>query len=497
MSPLPGPKVSLYGWARNISLREERRKNRAYAKQTPMDSNDLNTLSRTRKEYEAYAEGRFFSVHPAMSMVEDPPALHVDRELSQNRRAPSCASSLAPVASAEAFGHQALPSGHIRLLNFNSISPLGRIELRLSHHSLEECPEYVALSYVWGTRTSQLLEVGINGKTFGLQINLYNALRRLIQRTDSSMLWVDAICIDQRNIDERNYQVKLMDQIFRGAANVAAWLGEISEDEARTLSDWDGSRTHLWSNTKYIEGVSTRLARSPLFTRVWCLQELIIPENVTFHCSEQVLTLESFTILVDWAKSGTLPTSYTAPDAAIQTIGLAADLLRVRAEMRVQPGRSMRYLLETFGNSLCTDPRDKIFALLSLLTPEDEFRGIFPDYSLSITGVVLETVKEFRRQASALWETHQAIEGCAIVLDVFGLEPTIHTKVMKPLRQLRFQATSLAAGDFSFASEKFVRRVLGSALPVIVLHGCDLPVMELWLACCLATPRSAVASADA
>jgi hypothetical protein len=40
------------------------------------------------------------------------------------------------------------------------------------------------------------------------------------------LLWVDAICIDQSNIEERNHQVKLMDLIYKNAKIVFMWLGE-------------------------------------------------------------------------------------------------------------------------------------------------------------------------------------------------------------------------------------------------------------------------------
>jgi hypothetical protein len=56
--------------------------------------------------------------------------------------------------------------------------------------------------------------------------NLYAALKRLRHERYSMLLWVDAICIDQSNIEERNHQVKLMDLIYKNAKIVFMWLGE-------------------------------------------------------------------------------------------------------------------------------------------------------------------------------------------------------------------------------------------------------------------------------
>jgi hypothetical protein len=112
-------------------------------------------------------------------------------------------------------------------------------------------PKYNALSYVWGDATqtkpiqlgyykSSRPEVVRNWspdylpevncyETFQVTKNLENGLRYLRDRTLQRVLWVDAICINQSDIDERSLQVQEMGHIYRGAARVHIWLGSMSE----------------------------------------------------------------------------------------------------------------------------------------------------------------------------------------------------------------------------------------------------------------------------
>src|ERR1700722_8188112 len=70
------------------------------------------------------------------------------------------------------------------------------IEYSIEHVSLEESPEYVALSYVWGN-PKENLPIKLNGNLFRVTENLHSALLELRSHSSIEMLWVDAICINQ------------------------------------------------------------------------------------------------------------------------------------------------------------------------------------------------------------------------------------------------------------------------------------------------------------
>lgn len=122
----------------------------------------------------------------------------------------------------------------IRLLTLEAPSNRARVRVKLVLFPVERCPSYVALSYCW--RSSSPTEpIEIDNSLFEVQENLFRALSQIqiwkkmnhkpranledgIPSTSTwHYFWVDAICINQTNVVERNHQVRLMDSIYRGA----------------------------------------------------------------------------------------------------------------------------------------------------------------------------------------------------------------------------------------------------------------------------------------
>ena len=83
----------------------------------------------------------------------------------------------------------------------------------------------MALSYVWGD-TNPLRDISVNGKMFGVTANLFYALRDLRDEYRVSRLWLDTICINQQDVEERNKQVVLMGSIYTLAHHTVIYLGE-------------------------------------------------------------------------------------------------------------------------------------------------------------------------------------------------------------------------------------------------------------------------------
>jgi hypothetical protein len=92
--------------------------------------------------------------------------------------------------------------------------------------------DYAALSYVWGEPTP-VKEIIVNGQRVAVRSNLEIALRIISQgpEVENGMkLWVDALCINQSDFEERASQAKRMGEIFESARLVLAWLGPESDD---------------------------------------------------------------------------------------------------------------------------------------------------------------------------------------------------------------------------------------------------------------------------
>lgn len=99
------------------------------------------------------------------------------------------------------------------------------INCKLEVVALGTRPEFEALSYVWG-RPSDVRPILLNGQLVKVGANLELGLRRLRSTTETRALWADAICVNQRNVQERNEQVALMRDIYFQCKRVLIWLGE-------------------------------------------------------------------------------------------------------------------------------------------------------------------------------------------------------------------------------------------------------------------------------
>jgi len=93
----------------------------------------------------------------------------------------------------------------------------------------EDVMDYAAVSYTWGS-TEKPHKIMVNGSTMAVTRNLYSALWHLRHPKQDRILWVDAICIDQKNPKERGHQVEQMSSIFNKAERVIIWLGEATSE---------------------------------------------------------------------------------------------------------------------------------------------------------------------------------------------------------------------------------------------------------------------------
>jgi len=102
------------------------------------------------------------------------------------------------------------------------------IEVQLNVVSLDDEPQFEALSYVWGD-PNITRDIRLNGRGFPITTNLYAALQSLRRTDKTRVFWADAICVNQRNSSERGSQVSLMVRIYRECTLCTVWLGEETE----------------------------------------------------------------------------------------------------------------------------------------------------------------------------------------------------------------------------------------------------------------------------
>ncbi|KUJ10846.1 HET-domain-containing protein [Mollisia scopiformis] len=172
--------------------------------------------------------------------------------------------------------------------------------------------DYAALSYTWGdpTPTRQIV---VNNQDVSVGQSLEIALRAISTRPDFQdgfMLWVDAICINQDDFEERGCQVGKMREIYGGAWTVIAWLGEEQDDSdeafklVQTLSEVDVDHgeqlaAKLLDHPEYLGfgcWVALRdLMSKPYWYRLWIIQELVLgSSSLVLRCGNHFITWTSF-----------------------------------------------------------------------------------------------------------------------------------------------------------------------------------------------------------
>ncbi|KAF2748669.1 HET-domain-containing protein, partial [Sporormia fimetaria CBS 119925] len=107
----------------------------------------------------------------------------------------------------------------IRLLHLQPGAWKDPIQGTLDVVSLSKKPKYQALSYVWGDPTNRK-PISIDGELFLATQYLFNALQRIRHPWKQLYLWVDAVCINQDDLHERQNQVAIMGEIYNGAEEV-------------------------------------------------------------------------------------------------------------------------------------------------------------------------------------------------------------------------------------------------------------------------------------
>ncbi|KAK4226288.1 HET-domain-containing protein [Podospora fimiseda] len=206
------------------------------------------------------------------------------------------------------YVYQPFPPGgkYIRLLEI-SHGPDGQNQASYKLHALplsECCGRFEALSYVWGDPSPEV-QIEIEGKILCITFNLSYALDALRpSRNDKPrLLWIDAVCVNQEDLDERSQQVRLMRKIYESSASVPVWLGKddtgiaqecfdllkatatASRDLMRKYETGNNIPNPLPENPIRADrkkwALVKEMASLPWFTRVWVLQEAGLAPQAT------------------------------------------------------------------------------------------------------------------------------------------------------------------------------------------------------------------------
>jgi hypothetical protein len=283
-----------------------------------------------------------------------------------------------------------LKDHEIRLVHINpSTGPEGMIHCNLVTVNLEESPQFEALSYEWGPALPNV-QIMMNGRSVSVRENLWWALRHLQLEDSRRVIWIDALCINQQDMAERNHQVAQMGQIYRAATRCIAWIGRerIVHESTSQVDDCEPAMEFIkkcqnQSGTKradYSKGLSSQgrqehdslefFCRRRYWSRLWIIQEILLPSVVTVQCG---------THEVSWRDLGHIFNNLTSFVHASYQFSISSSApFRLNQQIKSNAGGysstriggfippKLADLVLQFKGAQCEDPRDTVFGLLSL-----------------------------------------------------------------------------------------------------------------------------------
>ena len=314
-------------------------------------------------------------------------------------------------------------------------------------YDIAKCPPYYAISYCWGN-PADLDIVLLGGKEMAVTRNCWCSLWQARTQAKPGLYWIDSICIDQANLQEKATQVHRIAAIFANAIEVWACLGPDSDDSAflvqslvglspvdassfidpdpKGLSDEVRRRTINWlvsldGNFRRFATALVAFGRRPFFSRMWIYQEISLASTVKMICGIGTANMQALKDIV--LVCSTLIMRFRPHQDYIIAQNRLMELLAENNYLLV-PNRS-GHLQELsiivhrlhsqkensrtidFGSSdgivaiqgaiqplQCQDPRDKIFAIISVF---GRSCNILPDYNISSFDLAIQVLGEYSR----------------------------------------------------------------------------------------------------
>lgn len=199
-----------------------------------------------------------------------------------------------------------ISGGEFRLIRIDVLSDV-RLYCTLETSKLENAPDYVGLSYAWDRDASDV-PIIYNNRSQHISRHLHDAVSSIVQKGEDRLLWIDQICIDQDNKEERSRQVSLMAQIYSKATKTYIWLGQEAAESGRAFELLkhlgSNARDFLSSPEKLDEYLRTKgragikavvkLLCRRWFSRMWVLQEACLSHKPVILCGEDEMGWADF-----------------------------------------------------------------------------------------------------------------------------------------------------------------------------------------------------------
>ena len=260
----------------------------------------------------------------------------------------------------------------------------------LEEFSLYNSLPYTALSYAWTGREATCT-IKLNEQMTYVRPNLYNYLQLMDDERHEGWMLIDALCINQADLDERSHQVRLMPNIYRRAAKVAAWLGadaplpecshprdfipdwlNLCDSEGRLLEKI-ARLSSADSQEIFLRNFAHALHRYEYWSRLWIVPEIILARVFEVRVKKIRLQGEEFERLCRpfWSSREEktrllMPAAKQADGAAYISVEVIMTQRRRVQDVASSPHMTLSRAVRAFAHQDCTETFDKVFGLLGL-----------------------------------------------------------------------------------------------------------------------------------
>ncbi|MCJ1391346.1 hypothetical protein MMC18_004209 [Xylographa bjoerkii] len=321
-------------------------------------------------------------------------------------------------------------TNEIRLIQVLPETKHGLIHCQLEHFPLDEAPPYIALSYTWenpipgreagGTRGKS---IRVNRATLRIGTNLASALQYLRRHHPLEYVWGDAICIDQKNHQERGQQVLRMARIYETAVKTIAWLGPEGNDSSvafdliRSLArEYHVSKSES-EVVSFVQSALTKethaiawkalehLLKRKWWTRMWIVQEMVVSRNVDLACGDQLITWDEaaysiYCVILGYRSILSMLASENI-DLSAASINCFNFIREVKERWLLGRPLSLETCLDQTVAFRTSDDRDSIYAILALASDASTLVPC-PVYTMTTQDVYKTLVRSYIEQHKSL-----------------------------------------------------------------------------------------------
>ena len=262
---------------------------------------------------------------------------------------------------------------------------------------LSDSDTYIAISYVWGPDMLTHWARCPDNTYLEMPASSAAVLHRLLTTNKTSYIWIDALCINQKDLEEKPSQIRLMKEIYSSAQYVFAWLGDASGD-SKLAMEFIPKIYHVigYLHTNNlpitIESVTEfqdctlrdptwkaliSLVERKWFQRVWIIQEVVLAKRTELVCGEESVDWKTLAVVVAMLQSNGLSRlliSFEGVDVPFLSWGFKGIQCTFGIRDLVQKNNVPSLETNLFGCSFykAKDPRDKLFALLAMSSNIDD-----------------------------------------------------------------------------------------------------------------------------